>query len=86
LDSAELQEMQHVKIVGLMGMATLTEDESKVREEFSYLQTHFDALKRIYPSFDTLSMGMSGDYKIALECGSNMVRIGSAIFGERNYN
>lgn len=86
LDSAEYKSMNHVKIVGLMGMATLTEDEAKVRKEFSYLKTCFDGLKETHPAFEVLSMGMSGDYRTALECGSNMVRIGSAIFGERNYN
>jgi len=84
--SSDYREMEHVEIVGLMGMATLTEDEAKIREEFSYLKTSFDALKKTCPSFEILSMGMSGDYKIALDCGSTMVRIGSAIFGERNYN
>ena len=86
LQSSEYEEMEHVEIVGLMGMATLTENEAKIREEFSYLKTSFDSLKKTYPSFSVLSMGMSGDYGIALECGSNMVRIGSAIFGERKYN
>lgn len=86
LNSAEYKSMNHVKIVGLMGMATLTEDEAKVRKEFSYLKTCFDGLKETHPAFEILSMGMSGDYRTALECGSNMVRIGSAIFGERNYN
>ena len=86
LQSSEYEEMEHVEIVGLMGMATLTENEAKIREEFSYLKNSFDSLKKNYPSFSVLSMGMSGDYGIALECGSNMVRIGSAIFGERNYN
>ena len=78
--------MKHVKITGLMGMATLTESETKIREEFSYLRASFDALVGEVPSLKILSMGMSGDYNLALDCGSNMVRIGSAIFGERNYN
>lgn len=86
LASSEYKEMKHVRIVGLMGMATLTENEAQVREEFSYLKTCFDSLKETYTSFEIISMGMSGDYRIALECGSNLVRIGSAIFGERNYN
>ena len=86
LQSSEIREMKHVIIVGLMGMATLTENEAQVREEFIYLKTCFDSLKESCSSFSILSMGMSGDYRIALECGSNMVRIGSAIFGERNYN
>lgn len=86
LQSKEYQEMSHVKVVGLMGMATLTENESKIRKEFSFLKTTFEDLKEEQDSFSILSMGMSGDYKIAIECGSNMIRIGSSIFGERNYN
>jgi uncharacterized pyridoxal phosphate-containing UPF0001 family protein len=78
--------MTHVKVVGLMGMATFTEKDEKVRKEFSYLKTTFEAMKSEYNSFRILSMGMSGDYKIAIDCGSTMVRIGSSIFGERNYN
>jgi|SRR5690606_21949219 len=75
-----------VKIVGLMGMATFTEDENQIRQEFRTLKTFFDQLKTQNPELKTLSMGMSGDFKIALEEGSNMVRVGSAIFGERNYH
>ena len=86
LDSPEVKAMQHVEIKGLMGMATLTEEKAKIREEFSYLKTVFESLREIHPSLSILSMGMSGDYKIALECGSTMIRVGSAIFGERNYN
>lgn len=86
LNSETYSEMSHVKIVGLMGMATLTENEAKIRQEFSFLKTTFDDLKKERESFEILSMGMSGDYKIALECGSNMIRVGSSIFGERNYN
>ena len=86
LDSEAYRKMAHVKLVGLMGMATLTENESKIRKEFSFLKTTFDELKKDNDSFTTLSMGMSGDYKIAIECGSNMIRVGSFIFGERNYN
>lgn len=86
LQSEAYQKMPHVKITGLMGMATLTENEEKIREEFSFLKTTFDTFKKENEGFVHLSMGMSGDYKIALECGSNMVRLGSSIFGERNYN
>lgn len=86
LDSQEHIEMQHVKVVGLMGMATLTEDENQIEKEFSFLKKHFDIFQQHNPSFKVLSMGMSGDYEIAIRCGSNMVRIGSSIFGERNYN
>ena len=86
LQSEAFQKMSHVKIVGLMGMATLTDNEEKIRKEFSFLKDTFDELQKKQPSFTTLSMGMSGDYKIAIECGSNMIRVGSSIFGERNYN
>jgi pyridoxal phosphate enzyme (YggS family) len=76
----------NVRIQGLMGMATNTEDESRVRSEFRKLKNIFDQLKKdVCPSITILSMGMSGDYKMAIEEGSNMVRIGSAIFGEREY-
>jgi pyridoxal phosphate enzyme (YggS family) len=86
LESKAYSKMTHVKIVGLMGMATFTEKDDKVRKEFNYLKTTFEDLKSEYNSFSVLSMGMSGDYKIAIDCGSTMVRIGSSIFGERNYN
>ncbi len=86
LSSETFREMAHVKVVGLMGMATLTENEEKIRKEFRFLKTTFDSLKEEHSSFSVLSMGMSGDYKIALDCGSNMIRVGSAIFGERDYN
>ena len=66
-----------------MGMATFTEDEAQVKQEVLYLKRMLDELKNNFPNLKILSMGMSGDYKIAVECGSNMVRIGSAIFGER---
>lgn len=83
LNSKELGEMKNVKIIGLMGMATLTDDDQKIKEEFSFLRSAFEDLKKEKGDFHVLSMGMSGDYKIAIECGSNMVRIGSAVFGER---
>lgn len=85
LRSDAYRKMAHVKVVGLMGMATFTEKDEKVRKEFSFLKTTFEDLKSEYSSFNTLSMGMSGDYKIAIDCGSTMIRIGSSIFGERNY-
>lgn len=83
LNSETLSEMQHVEVVGLMGMATFTEDMNQVRTEFQYLNSVYKEFKKDYPKLNILSMGMSGDYKIAQECGSNMVRIGSAIFGGR---
>ena len=86
LRSEAYSEMNHVLIVGLMGMATLTEDEEKIRREFTVLSGTFERLKGHYTDLKILSMGMSSDYKIAIDCGSNMVRVGSAIFGARNYN
>jgi hypothetical protein len=86
----ELRDMNSVKIKGLMGMATYTDDTQKIRMEFRRLKNLYDQIRSNATgsniSFDHLSMGMSGDYDIALEEGSNMVRIGTAIFGERNYN
>ena len=69
-----------------MGMATFTNDEKQVQREFKSLKSHFDRLSKDHNSLNILSMGMSGDYKLAITEGSTMVRIGSAIFGERNYN
>ncbi len=90
LKSEDYQEMKNIRITGLMGMATFTDDASKIREEFRLLKTFFKTVKDKYFNkndyFSERSMGMSGDYKIAIEEGSTMVRIGSIIFGERNYN
>lgn len=74
----------NIEIKGLMGMASFVEDETQIREEFGVLKKLFDELSQLKP-LETLSMGMSGDFPLAIECGSNSVRIGSAIFGERNY-
>ena len=74
----------NIEIKGLMGMASFVDDETQIREEFSVLKNLFDELSELKP-LETLSMGMSGDFPIAIECGSNSVRVGSAIFGERNY-
>jgi pyridoxal phosphate enzyme (YggS family) len=75
----------HSQISGCMGMASLTENKTQVREEFDRLRSVFEKIKAAFPSdpVDTLSMGMSGDYPIAIEAGSTMVRIGSLIFGKR---
>lgn len=82
--------MSNVKIVGVMGMATFTNDESVVRKEFKNLKNIFDSVKKEFfqndKDFKEISMGMSDDYKIAIEEGSTLVRIGSAIFGARNYS
>ncbi|SFR45181.1 hypothetical protein SAMN04490243_1675 [Robiginitalea myxolifaciens] len=93
LDSDELQEIleddpkeqfPHVRIRGLMGMATFTDDQKQVKREFEMLKSLFDQYRPGRVDFDILSMGMSGDYEIAIATGSTMVRIGSSIFGARN--
>lgn len=84
LSSTEYAELMNVKVTGLMGMATFTEDMEIVKKEFLKLKGIFDDYSNSFSELKILSMGMSSDYKTALECGSNMVRIGSSIFGERN--
>ena len=74
----------NIEIKGLMGMASFVDDDSQIREEFGVLKQLFNELSNLKP-LETLSMGMSGDFPLAIECGSNSVRVGSAIFGERNY-
>lgn len=83
IDSKEFKNYTNVNIRGLMGMATFTDDKVQVRREFKQLKSLFDALQVKLPEIDILSMGMSGDYEIAIEEGSTMVRIGSSIFGAR---
>ena len=83
--NSELKQFSNVRIKGLMGMASLTDDINKIRIEFKSLKILFEKLKTQNPELSILSMGMSADYKIAIEEGSNMVRIGSLLFGERNY-
>lgn len=85
LNADTLNSLKNISIVGLMGMASFTEDLNQIETEFTNLNTFFNKLKTRYPKLETLSMGMSGDYQLAVKCGSNMVRIGSSIFGERNY-
>ncbi|MCC7051144.1 MAG: YggS family pyridoxal phosphate-dependent enzyme, partial [Bacteroidia bacterium] len=75
----------NILIAGLMGMASNTNDKITVKKEFSVIKSHFDILSKQLPNFSILSIGMSSDYELALEVGSTMVRIGSAIFGERVY-
>src|SRR5690606_33277896 len=83
LESPEFRAMEHVQIMGLMGMATHTGDKTRIRKEFEYLKGQFDTLKKTRPKISILSMGMSSDYPLAVEAGSTMVRIGSDIFGNR---
>lgn len=90
LDEGEWRNYTHVRIVGLMAMATNTDNEAQIAQEFDIVQRLFNTLKADYfadkPEFKELSMGMSGDYLIAQAHGSTMVRVGSMIFGARNYN
>jgi len=85
ISSDELNILSHIHIIGLMGMATFTEDETVLEAEFRNLKMLFDQLQEKIPHMSVLSMGMSADYKIAIKEGSTMVRIGSSIFGARNY-
>ena len=86
LVSEAFKEMKNIRIVGLMGMATFTDNQEQIKKEFTYLKSIFDKTNQLLTSNSqllTLSMGMSGDYQLAIECGSTMVRIGSSIFGGR---
>lgn len=87
LRSEEFAMFKNVRIRGLMGIATNTDNQKQIKEEYYELKTFFDGVKQSYfrkvDSFDTLSMGMSADYKLAIEQGSNMIRVGSTIFGNR---
>ena len=90
LESEAFKAMENVRICGVMGMATFTDDEVEVRNEFKHLKAIFDTLKQDYfadqPQFKEISMGMSEDYPIAIEEGATMIRVGSKIFGARHYN
>jgi pyridoxal phosphate enzyme (YggS family) len=88
LQSSEFKDLENIKIVGLMGMATFTDNEVQLKEEFSSLKNFFTAQQLKTESanckLQTLSMGMSGDYNLAIDHGSSMIRVGSSIFGNRN--
>lgn len=89
IQSKAFSELKNIKIVGVMGMATFTDNNTQIKEEFTLLKTVFDSLKSLETTNfkpEIISMGMSGDYELAIHCGSTMVRVGSSIFGERNYN
>lgn len=90
LSSSIISDLHHVQICGLMGMATNTDDEEQIRKEFHTLHSFFKELKESYfkdePAFKELSMGMSDDYPIAIEEGSTLIRVGTMIFGERDYS
>jgi len=89
LKEGQWRQLDHVQIAGVMGMATNTEDETQIRREFSTLSAFFQEIKEAYfkevSSFKEISMGMSDDYPLAIEEGSTLIRIGSRIFGARNY-
>jgi len=89
LSSEQYKKMENIRVTGVMGMATLTDDTNQVAREFDQLSTYFRQLKtEFFPSMDSfkeLSMGMSDDFQIAIKAGSTLIRIGTGIFGERNY-
>ena len=89
LQHPDLHTLKNVRINGVMGMGTFTDDEIVLRQEFEGLKTIFDQIKSSYfpdsPEFKEISMGMSGDYQLAIDCGSTMVRLGTILFGARNY-
>ena len=86
LQGEEFKSLKNIRVRGVMGMATNTDNEQIVRADFEQLAKHYNDLKPLFgEEFDTLSMGMSDDYELAIECGSTMVRIGSSIFGDRIY-
>lgn len=80
----DFKNLENIRVIGLMGMATFTENQAQIKKEFTNLKSVFDTLSLENPQFTVLSMGMSGDYPLAIACGSTMVRIGSSIFGGRS--
>lgn len=87
--SKKISELKNIRVTGVMGMATFTDDKSQIKNEFNRLKFTFDALKALQTEnckLQIISMGMSGDYKLAIDCGSTMIRVGSSIFGLRNYS
>jgi pyridoxal phosphate enzyme (YggS family) len=85
LNPEVLNDLKNINIDGLMGMATFTDNQEQLAEEFKTLKDFHEQLKPEYPELQTISMGMSGDFPLAIDCGSTMVRVGSSIFGARNY-
>jgi len=81
----DLKQFENINIVGLMAMATFTKDQNLIDQEFREMESLFKKMKTIYPNFKILSIGMSDDYQLAINNGSNMIRVGSKIFGQRNY-
>jgi|TARA_B110000977_G_scaffold188368_1_gene256519 pyridoxal phosphate enzyme (YggS family) len=85
LNSQHYKSLKNIAIVGVMGMASFTENTAQITEEFTLLKSDFDSLKNTEENLKVVSMGMSGDYPLAIENGSTMIRVGSSIFGARNY-
>lgn len=83
LNCDEFKKLKNINVRGVMGMGSFTDDLDKIKLEFKYLKSIFDDLKNQFQEFKIISMGMSGDYELAIKCGSNMIRIGSHIFGSR---
>ncbi len=86
ITSEDFSELKNVSITGVMGMATYTNDTEQIKQEFKTLKTTYDDLKTTNHSLEVISMGMSGDYQLAIDAGSTMIRVGSSIFGSRNYS
>lgn len=89
LRSEGLSKLNHIKIIGFMGMASFTNNKKQIEQEFKFLKSTFNELKKLESlNFkpETISMGMSDDYLLAIDCGSTMIRVGSSIFGARNYS
>ena len=89
IQSKNFSELKHIRITGVMGMATFTDDQNQIKKEFNLLKSTFEELKKLNTDnckLQTISMGMSDDYELAIECGSTMIRVGSSIFGSRNYD
>jgi len=82
--SQEVKSLNNISIVGLMGMASFTNDQNILKKEFSFISNFFNEIRTLYPKMKILSIGMSDDYRLAIKYGSNMIRIGSSIFGSRN--
>ena len=85
LKSDDFKALKNIKITGVMGIASFTEDKIQISKEFKNLKLAFETLKELQKNMSVISMGMSGDYPLAIECGSNMIRVGSLIFGNRQY-
>ena len=85
IDSDHFKNLKNISIVGVMGMASYTDNTTQIKEEFTTLKNTFESLKKINPELSEISMGMSGDFPLAIDCGSTMIRVGSRIFGARNY-